>query len=1169
MKRYRFGLDVGTNSLGWSVLELDESGVPCAIAAAGSRIFAEGRDSKSKATLAATRRTKRAQRRRRDRFKQRQKFVLLELTQAGLFPKSKEERRELQELNPLSVRARALTERLKPYEVGRALFHLNQRRGFKSNRKDRSEESTGGMVSRSARLLLQQMGLIGPEMAPEKYKKLSREEKKKVRRQEAKARKLAIKKLGDERGLTYGAFLYRRHRQRQPTRSRPGASNDGRLYDVYPTRELYEDEFEKIWHAQSGYHSKIMTENARKRIHRAIFFQRPLKPQRRGRCTYLPAEDRTLRAMPSFQRYRIYQEVNSLEWWDGYKSNKVREYSDAREAIVNLLEGVATKSGQVTFGRLKKELKRLNYAEGDFSFNFETPKRKGFEGNRTSNIMQHEDRVGADWHDWPLEKQDEFVDIILNGTPKQQDRVRKQLEGGGNPSPRDGNKDDDEVRQYLMERFALSNFVSENCLNAPLKDDTAHISCKAARLMLEKMRDGIVNQETGEISLPLQSEAATAVALEVSEFVDPFRSTGDDGKYQLLDKLPYYGEAFRDGRHIISGTANEEDDDKTRWGGVTNPTVHIALNQIRLVVNELIGCFGHPNSIAIELGRELPAGAEQRKRIEKEQRDNQKRNERYDGILREHGQKLNRDNRLRLRLWEELSVDPNGRCCPFSGDKIGIADLVSASTEVEHLIPFSKSRDDGPANKVICTRRANRDKENRTPYEAFGDSPGNYEWDQIVARAEHLPASKRWRFQPDALEIWQQGEGAEFTSRHLNDTRYIGRLSREYLESICLIDRIDVLTGRLTSLLRHHWGLNSLLHECQESYKRKNRDDHRHHAIDAIVVGMTTRSMLHKVTVKAREFEEMEKIGSLPLNGLFPPTNDRNSAIDPWDEFRKEVAEIVRNIVVSHKVKRKKLHQRTLDGSVRRTTDGQLHNETAYGLIEESGKDGMYQVVTRKGIEAFQTLKDIESIRDPRLRHEFRNAFEMAEAGSVGSGAKAVQDLARHKGIRRLRQTETLSVIPIQDAEGTLYKAYKGDSNWGIEIYAFPPGHEKDGKWEGVVISRFEANQKGFKPGETHKPHPAAKMIMRLQINDCLEMGQGVGGERRLFRLQVVSQSGRMSFAELHEANVDSRNRSKEDPFKYLLISPNPLKERNARKVHISPIGKVSHERRRPRRRIA
>ena len=139
-KKYRLGLDVGTNSLGWSVLQLDANSEPCAVMAAGSRIFAEGREAKTKATLAATRRAARSARRRRDRFKQRQKFLLSELVKTGLFPQDHKDRQALQMLNPLQMRADALRRQLQPWEVGRALFHLNQRRGFKSNRKDQSEE---------------------------------------------------------------------------------------------------------------------------------------------------------------------------------------------------------------------------------------------------------------------------------------------------------------------------------------------------------------------------------------------------------------------------------------------------------------------------------------------------------------------------------------------------------------------------------------------------------------------------------------------------------------------------------------------------------------------------------------------------------------------------------------------------------------------------------------------------------------------------------------------------------------------------------------------------------------------------------------------------------------------------------------------------------------------
>ena len=1152
MSKYRFGFDVGTNSLGWSVLELDELGNPCAIAAAGSRIFSEGRDNKTKETLAATRREARSARRRRDRFKQRQKFLLHELVEAGLFPESDAERKALQNENPLALRSRGLNEKLQPYQIGRAVFHLNQRRGFKSNRKDRSEERVGGVVSRSARLLLEQMGLIEPEMSQEEYKKLLPVEKKIARKREAEARNSAMHKLASENELTYGSFLHQRQLQNKPTRARPGTAVDDKLYDVYPTRELYEDEFLKIWQAQAGHHPGLMTENARQRIHRAIFHQRPLKPQKRGKCTYLPAEDRTFRAMPSFQRYRIFQEVNSLEWRDAYRINKVRDYPDARDAIVNLLEKVTAKSGQAPFGRMKNELKKRGLAEGEFKFNFETQKRKGFDGNLTSNLMHNEERIGPQWHDWPLEKQDEFIDIILNGTPHQQERDRKRLEGGNNLPPSDGARDDEDVKRYLEECFELSEYVAENCLNAPLRDETAQISCRAARLLLKKMREGIVEHETGEIFLPLQSEAASAVARQVLEFVDPFRVKGDDGKYQLLEKLPYYGEAFRDGRHIIPGTLDPEDDDKTRWGGVTNPTVHIALNQIRLVINELIENYGRPDSIAIELGRNLPAGADQRRKIEREQADNQKRNERHDEKLRELGQKPNAENRLRLFLWEELNNDPNGRCCPFSGKKIGIANLFDGSTEIEHLIPFSVSLDDSRANKVICSRQANRDKGRRTPHEAFGGSPAGYDWGEIHARADNLSQSRRWRFQPNALEIWQQGEDADFTSRHLNDTRYIGRLTREYLETICSTDKIDVVTGRLTSLLRRHWGLNRVL-DNESGYGRKNRDDHRHHAVDAIVVGLTSKGMLQKVATSARKLEKVDGSGTLALNRLFLPVDGGKGAIDPWEGFRNDVINTVGNIVVSHKVKRKKLSSKS--------TDGQLHNDTAYGIVEDLGK-GLYEVVTRKPVSALVKLKDLESIRDPRLRHEFRSAFEMAEASKHGTGSKAVQEMAHRKEIRRLRVTEPLSVIPISNAAGIPYKAYKGDSNWGIEIFAFPRGHKNSGKWKGVVISRFEANRKDFKAGQTFRPHPAASLVMRLQINDCVEMEKEKCGDRKLFRLQKVNRSGQMAFAELHEANVDSRDRDSGDLFGYLRASPGALQTRGAQKVHISPTGQLSHEQR-------
>lgn len=841
-----------------------------------------------------------------------------------------------------------------------------------------------------------------------------------------------------------------------------------------------------------------------------------------------------------------------MEWRDSRQSHRVRDYPDARDAIVKLLEEVKAKNGQVPFSKMNTLLKRLDLAEGAITFNFEGSKRKGLDGNLTSSLMQHEDMIGPDWHAWPLERKDEFIDVLLNGTPQQQKRDRDWLEGGPRRTPQDGAADDKEVQKYLIERFSLDPQTAENCLSAPLKNDTANISLKAALLMLERLRDGIANSDTGEIELPLQNEAASAVAKEIDGFVDPHRKRGDDGKYELLTELPYYGEVFRDGRHIIPGTGNPQDDDKTRWGGVTNPTVHIALNQIRLVVNELIERHGHPHSVAIELGRDLPLGPQKRREIEREQKENQDRNEAHNKKLSELGQVPSTANRLRLFLWEQLDKDPAGRCCPFSGRRIGIADLFSSEVEVEHLIPFSRSLDDSRANKVVCMREANRFKGNRTPHEAFGDSPEGYQWHEIFERSGNLPHAKQWRFKPDAMEIWQMGKDAEFTSRHLNDTRYIGRLTREYLECVCHVDRIDVITGRLTALLRRHWQL-----------PRKNRDDHRHHAVDAIVVGMTNRSLLQRMATAAKRIEGMEGNLAESLGPVFSPRKNGGDAGVPWQGFRDDVGVTVAGIAVSHKLKRKTLGQGRTAGQD--STDGQLHNDSAYGIVRGPDNQGLCEVVRRKPVAAIKGLDDVGRIRDMRLRVLLQVAFELAQQRGAekekdkDAGAKAIQDLARSKGIRRLRCTERLKVIPIEDDSGKRYKAYKGDSNWGMEIYEYPPSHARAGKWEGRLISRFKANQREFKPGETFRPHPAARLVMRLQINDCVEMRCANGGRKSYYRLQKVS-SGVLVFAEIHEANVDGRDRSKTDPYSYTRISPGKLQSREARKVHISPSGRISYE---------
>ena len=363
--KYRIGLDVGANSLGWSVAELDETGItPVRLVDAGARIFSDGRNVKSKATLKADRRAARSARRRRDRYKQRRAFLLAELTELGLFPedRDKAKRASLQKKDPLQLRSEALEQELLPYQIGRALFHLNQRRGFKSNRKD--AESRDGVVKRSTEELQ--------------------------------------RKLEEAGAPTLGAFLWRRRKDRLPTRARRHGKKKTDLYEFYPTRDLLEKEFDKIWSAQKEYHPDLLTEASRERIHKVIFTQRPLKPAVLGKCSYMPDKDRTYKAMPSFQRYRVYQEVNNLEWATSTGRQRLIDCPEARDRIVEMLERPTTQKGNVTFGNMKKALIKMGIAEGDFQFNLETEKRKSLDGNLTSNLMQRAGLVELDWHNWPL-----------------------------------------------------------------------------------------------------------------------------------------------------------------------------------------------------------------------------------------------------------------------------------------------------------------------------------------------------------------------------------------------------------------------------------------------------------------------------------------------------------------------------------------------------------------------------------------------------------------------------------------------------------------------------------------------------------------------------------------------------------------------------------------------
>ena len=232
--------------------------------------------------------------------------------------------------------------------------------------------------------------------------------------------------------------------------------------------------------------------------------------------------------------------------------------------------------------------------------------------------------------------------------------------------------------------------------------------------------------------------------------------------------------------------------------------------------------------------------------------------------------------------------------------------------------------------------------------------------------------------------------------------------------------------------------------------------------------------------------------------------------------------------IVSHKAERQKT--------------GQLHNDTAYGIVDGPDEKGRYQVVVRKPAENITTRKHIESIRDNKIKNKL-----------LGKRLDQIQEFFNENNIRSIRCEETLSVIPIKDKNGNNYKAYKGDSNWAMEIYQMPDDKKT---WKDVIVSTFEANQKNPELANKRKPHPAAKLIMRLHRNDYLKF-QTEEEKIIVLKVQKISK-GKICCCHPNESNADKRNRDKEDDFKYINKSASRLKKENARKIHISPTGLIS-----------
>ena len=940
------------------------------------------------------------------------------------------------------------------HELGRALFHLNQKRGFKSNRKYDNQEAENSNM----------------KIAMKEFKE----------------------NLSKSNSESVGEYFYHKLENNEKVRITVSDSGGKNIYSYVLNREQIEDEFEKLWEMQKKFHPQLTSE-AKEEVYHAIFWQRELKAQQKGKCQFETGEPRISKAHPLFQKYRIVQEVNNLTISNFSGEKRELTLNEKLKLINKLCSQLKCK-----FSSLRSELFGRTQAK-DYEFNFETSAtRDGFQGDETSHILRGKKCFSKKWDEFSDSTQNLIVERLLN------EENDKNIEK--------------ELVPWLIKEFDLTKENAQYISTVSLPSGYSNISKKAIEKLLPHMQKGLQLHE-----------AIEGVGYSTNRY---------DGTLYDEGNLPYYGQIMP--HHAMFGNGDAQQIPEVCYGKIGNPTVHIVLNQLRTIVNSICKKYGAPSEIVIELARDLKIDKKTKDKINKSNRLNEKLNQEAENCLKSNGIISNYLNKTKYKLWKELSKNEYDRCCPYTGKQISFSKLFSNEIEIEHILPKSRTFDDSYANKTLSYRQANLDKGNRSPYEAFGENKmKSYDWEKIFLRAkDNLPSNKSWRFYPDAMEKYE-GENP-IIARMLNDTKYASKIAKEYMQYVCGANNVWTIQGQLTAKLRHHWGLNKLISQDNE----KNREDHRHHAIDAFVVACTTRSMLQKIS------KQMELARGRLIEKMPPPFSNFS---------HKQMQEKVNNIVVSHRQDHHgaRKHIKTHPHIWNKKTFGQLHEETAYGLfgatikLNKLKKEDMPYLIhnphyqeLKKYLEGEIEKKDVPK---DEILLRFNKRFDLYQSSLINRIDKILLSIREttEEGFKKkvVKSKNPATIIPIYDKKGVPYKYFVSGNNYCLEVYV-PNRGKNAGKYQMEVISNYQAHQPNFTP-KWRKEEPEAKLIMRLFINDIViyydENDQPIIG-----RVKKMDQS-QFYIKDINASNSDNG----------VSFSVSKLEKTKAHRVYISPIGEL------------
>ena len=816
-KNYILGLDIGISSVGWGLLELDANNNPYKIIDVGSRIFTPGEVEKTGDSRAKERREKRGARRisRRREFRlDRVRNLLYENgylkgnINSNIVSVKNEELSIIfdnminnyykeKNSNPYMLKVEALDRKLTNDELSIILVHYAKKRGYKSNREEASDNDSGKVLS---------------------------------------AIKENEKIMKENNYRTISEMYIKDEKFKNKIKNSPGD------YKISVTNEMYLKEINMVLDSQIKFglitddfkNQYLEIYNSRRSYAKGPGGNSPyggdLIEKMTGKCNF-DGKPRAPKRAPSSELYVSLTKLVNLK----YKVNDGEYIKLSEKEIKNIIEKAKDKK-IITYKDLAKELdgniefKDLSLSKKEYGKVIEELKKKLNIKKETKILiseLSEEDKelYNKLYNDKLLNK----TLIELRGYHILKDSIIKAYSK--------------EIWEEYKNNIDFLDEIALYCTNYKVNEDILN-KIKESKNIDSKFED------IHFVELLPNFKDHLMLSTDLIKKLIPLMLEGNT--YDTAMKLLGYDHA-----NLFSKTEKKDllvpiyvDDT------ITNQRVIRSLTQTRKVINSIIKKYGTPKIINIETARELAKSKKERNDITKNNLEKQAENEKIKNYLFELGlfpdiNKISSNDLLKYKLWKEQN-----EFCGYSMKKINIEELFQNNVvQIDHILPYSRTYNDNYLNKTLVYTKENQEKGNRTPYEWFGKTT---KWDEYEAYINNLAISQKKK-DNYLLKKLDFDTEREMREQNLNDTKYISRELSSLIKAYLNVEKVNMYPGAITSKLRARWGFNRLTHSyisrtyrLPEDMKKdinKDRDNHLHHAMDALVIASITPSLQQKITL--------------------------------------------------------------------------------------------------------------------------------------------------------------------------------------------------------------------------------------------------------------------------------------------------------------------------------